>query len=105
MTYAGINTKNITITDAEAQKSLTGQSIEDAKAAAHLSINTDNKDQAAGFLENNFDKEAVQKEINLQVDVSKEFSVNTQAAIADLDKAIKDKEKAGQDTTTLENTS
>ena len=105
VTYAGINTKNITITDAEAQKSLTGQSIEDAKAAAHLSINTDNKDQAAGFLENNFDKEAVQKEINLQVDVSKEFSVNTQAAIADLDKAIKDKEKAGQDTTTLENTS
>ena len=97
--------KNITITDAEAQKALTGQSIEDAKAAAYLTINTENKDQAAGFLENNFDKEAVQKEINLQVDVSKEFSVNTQAAIADLDKAIKDKEKAGQDTTTLENTS
>ena len=105
VTYAGINTQHITITDAEAQKALTGQSIEDAKAAAYLTINTENKDQAAGFLENNFDKEAVQKEINLQVDVSKEFSVNTQAAIADLDKAIKDKEKAGQDTTTLENTS
>ena len=99
------HTQNITITDAEAQKALTAQSIEDAKAAAYLTINTENKDQAAGFLENNFDKDAVQKEINLQVDVSKEFSVNTQAAIADLDKAIKDKEKAGQDTTTLENTS
>lgn len=74
------------------------------KTAAYLTINTWSKDQAAGFL-NNFDKDAVQKEINLQVDVSKEFSVNTQAAIADLDKAIKDKEKAGQDTTTLENTS
>ena len=105
VTYAGINTQHITITDAEAQKALTGQSIEDAKAAAYLTINTENKDQAAGFLENNFDKEAVQKEINLQVAVTKEFSANTQVVIADLDKAIENKKQAGQDTTNLENAS
>ena len=105
VTYAGINTKNITITDAAAQKALTGQNIEDAKAAAHLAINSEDKDQASGLLANNFDKEAVQKEINLQVAVTKQFSANTQVVIADLDKAIENKKQAGQDTTNLENAS
>ena len=80
ITSAGVNTKNIVITDAEAQKQLTGQSLEQAKDQAYLAINSDKLDQSTGFIENNFDKDKIQKQIDLQVAISKDFSQNVQKA-------------------------
>ena len=80
ITQAGINTKNIVITDSEAQKSLTDKTAEDAIKDAYLAVNSDNLDKSTGFIGNNFDKNKVQREIDLQVSVTKEFSQNVRQA-------------------------
>ena len=79
-TQAGINTKNIVITDSEVQKSLTGKTAEDTIKDAYLAVNSDNLDKSTGFIGNNFDKNEVQSEIDLQVSVTKEFSQNVRQA-------------------------
>ena len=97
ITSAGVNTKNIVITDAEAQKQLTGQSLEQAKDQAYLAINSDKLDQSTGFIENNFDKDKIQKQIDLQVAISKDFSQNVQKAGQELNTWQDDLEKANKE--------
>ena len=77
-TFAGINTANITIRDNEKQQQITGKTAEETLNAVKTDITTDNYTANQGSLKNNFDKEKVQNEIDLQVKVTKEFRSNVQ---------------------------
>lgn len=83
VTQSGINTKNITITDEQGQQALTGQSAEQAKEAIYTNVTTDNAKENSGALKNNFDKDKVLSEINLQVSVTKEFRENSLSLVSE----------------------
>jgi hypothetical protein len=76
VTRSGINTRNITLTDEEGQKARTGKTAEETIASLHTSTTTQTAEQNSGYLENNFDRERVEDEINLQVEVTQQFSQN-----------------------------
>ncbi|MDU7655878.1 MAG: hypothetical protein E7K21_07610, partial [Haemophilus parainfluenzae] len=80
MTKSGINTQNIEIRNENAQQALTGQSITETLAAIKTDISTDNAESQSGKLENRFDKNALQKELNIQVDATKGFVQTASAA-------------------------
>ena len=80
MTKSGINTQNIEIRNENAQQALTGQSITETLAAIKTNISTDNAESQSGKLENRFDKNALQKELNIQVEATKGFVQNASAA-------------------------
>jgi filamentous hemagglutinin len=87
VTKSGINTANITITQPKTQQDRTGKSVAETVAAIHTPLTSDEALAYTG-LGNTFDKEAVQKEIDLQRDVSQAFSKNSQEASAELKKRI-----------------
>ena len=68
---SGINTQNIEIRNENAQQARTGKSINETLAAIKTDINTDNAESQSGKLENRFDKNALQKELNVQVEATK----------------------------------
>ncbi|MBQ9600601.1 MAG: VENN motif pre-toxin domain-containing protein, partial [Neisseriaceae bacterium] len=78
ITKSGINTANIIITNKEQQQALTGKSVEETIQAVKTDVSTDNYTQYSGSLKNNFDKDKVQNEIDLQVEVTQEFGRNVQ---------------------------
>ncbi|MBR6027192.1 MAG: hemagglutinin repeat-containing protein, partial [Neisseriaceae bacterium] len=78
VTYAGINTANITIRDTAKQQALTGKSAEETIKAVKTNITLENHQNLSGRLDNNFDANKVQSEIDLQVEVTQEFSRNLQ---------------------------
>lgn len=80
MTKSGINTQNIEIRNENAQQALTGQSITETLAAIKTNISTDNAESQSGKLENRFDKNALQKELNIQVEATKGFVQTASAA-------------------------
>jgi filamentous hemagglutinin len=80
VTRSGINTKNVTITDEEKQQNLTGKTAAETIASLHTSTTTQTAEQNSGYLENNFDRKAVEDEIALQVEVTQQFSENAQYA-------------------------
>ncbi|MDF7675804.1 VENN motif pre-toxin domain-containing protein, partial [Neisseriaceae bacterium ESL0693] len=87
-THSGINTSNISITNPDKQQQDINQ--------VHTDVSTDNYAEHAGYLSNNFDKDRVQSELDTQIDVSKEFSQNTQKAQAEINQKkdqLKDKIK------------
>ena len=71
-THAGINTNNTVIRDSEKQQQITGKTAEETKNAVKTNVTLENYAQNAGYLANNFDKEQVQNEIDLQVKVTQE---------------------------------
>ncbi|MBP6344676.1 MAG: VENN motif pre-toxin domain-containing protein, partial [Neisseriaceae bacterium] len=79
-THSGINTGNIIITDAEGQQALTGKSVQETIDQIKTDVTTDTAAANSGHIGNNFDKDKVQKELNLQREVMEEFSKNTQRA-------------------------
>ncbi|WP_218966923.1 VENN motif pre-toxin domain-containing protein, partial [Snodgrassella communis] len=81
-THSGINTHNIIITDETAQQQKTGKNAAETIAGIHTDTTSDNYADKAGYLSNNFDKDKVQKELDLQREVSQEFSKNMQATSA-----------------------
>ncbi|MBK5648141.1 MAG: hemagglutinin repeat-containing protein, partial [Acinetobacter sp.] len=83
VTKSGINTQNITIRDEQAQQALTGKTAEQIKSEILTNVTTDTARDNSGALKNNFDKEKVQSEINLQMDVTKKFGENAPKAVAD----------------------
>ncbi len=98
VTKSGINTANITITRPEAQQALTGQSVAETIVAINTPLTSDAALAYSG-LQNTFDKDEVQKEIDLQREVSQDFSKNSQEASAELKKRIAQNDalfKAGQ---------
>lgn len=72
-TRSGINTDNIVITDLDAQQTLTGKDVATTITDIKTDISTETAAANSGKLDNNFDKDEVFKELNLQVSVTKEF--------------------------------
>ena len=72
VTKSGINTANIVITDIAKQQQITGKTAEETLKAVKTDITTDNYAEHSGSLKNNFDKDKVQSEIDLQVEVTKQ---------------------------------
>ena len=83
VTKSGINTKNVTITNEARQQQLTGKTAEQLKSEILTDVTTDTARENSGALNNVFDKDKVQKEINLQMDVTKKFGENAPKAVAD----------------------
>lgn len=81
ITKAGINTQNIEIRNKEAQQQLTGKRVEETLQAIRINTNTDNAENLSGKLDNHFDKNNVQKELNYQVKVMEDFQKVTLASI------------------------
>ena len=75
-TKSGINTKNIEIRDQAEQLAKTGKTVEQTLDSIKTDVTTDNAAQHAGKLENHFDKDKVQKELDLQRDVTEQFGNN-----------------------------
>ncbi|OOF51488.1 hypothetical protein BKK53_07205 [Rodentibacter trehalosifermentans] len=75
ITKSGINTQNITIKDEAAQQRLTGKTAAETIADIKTDITTDNAQAQAqsGKLDNRFDKDKVQKELDLQREVTESF--------------------------------
>nr|WP_242452231.1 hemagglutinin repeat-containing protein [Morganella morganii] len=84
-THSGINTGNIVITRPDAQQ----QAVEGVKT----DITTETAAENAGRLKNNFDKDQVFKELNLQVAVTKDFSANANRQIGEY---VDDKQAAAR---------
>ena len=80
VTKSGINTQNIEIRNENAQQVRTGKSITETLAAIKTDISTDNAESQSGKLENRFDKNALQKELNVQVEATKGFVQTASAA-------------------------
>ena len=88
VTQSGINTQNIVIGDAAAQQQLTGNSVAQTLAAVRTDITTDNAAAHSGRLNNRFDKDKVQKELDVQREVTQNFSRNVQSAKDTINKKI-----------------
>ena len=80
VTKSGINTQNIEIRNENAQQARTGKSITETLTAIKTDISTDNAESQSGKLENRFDKNALQKELNVQVEATKGFVQTASAA-------------------------
>ena len=80
VTQSGINTQNIVIGDAAAQQQLTGNSVAQTLAAVRTDITTDNAAAHSGRLNNRFEQDKVQKELDVQREVTQNFSRNVQSA-------------------------
>lgn len=83
VTRSGINTSNITITQADEQRTRTGKSARETLAAVKTILTSEEALNYTG-LGNTFDADKVQKEIDLQREVSLDFSENSQNASAEL---------------------
>ena len=80
VTKSGISTTNIEIRDEKAQFEKTGKMTKEVLGAIKTNVTTETAAQHSGKLENQFNKEEVLKEINLQVQVTKDFIDNAQEA-------------------------
>ncbi len=80
VTKSGINTTHIEIRDEKAQFEKTGKMTKEVLGAIKTNVTTKTAAQHSGKLENQFNKEEVLKEINLQVQVTKDFIDNAQEA-------------------------
>ena len=79
-TASGINTSNLTITNTAGQAA-TGKSADQIKAEVATGTTTDTVALNSGHIANNYDAQAVQDEINLQVKVTQAFDKTRQYAI------------------------
>lgn len=82
-THSGINTANIAITDVDGQAA-TGRTVDQIKTDVATVTTTDTVAENSGALVNKFDENAVQKELDLQVQVTQAFDQNRQEAKAEL---------------------
>ena len=72
-TKSGINTKNIEIRDTSTQESLTGKTVNETISAIKTDITLDSAQSQSGKLENRFNKDDVQKELDIQRSVTEKF--------------------------------
>ncbi|MDY4594629.1 MAG: hemagglutinin repeat-containing protein [[Pasteurella] aerogenes] len=80
-TQSGINTKNLTVRNEQAQIEKTGKTAEQIKAAVKTDITTETAESRSGKLENRFDKDKLQKELDYQVKATQEFQTISIATI------------------------
>ena len=93
VTSSGINTSNISITDVAGQNA-TGTSVEQIKAQVKTATTTDTVQANSGAIANNFDKDAVQKEIGLQVAVTQQFDITRQGVKAEINQQVDKQQQA-----------
>ena len=96
VTKSGINTSNITIKETVRQEELTGNSAEQMKSEILTYVTTDTARENSGALQNNFDRDQVQSEINLQMDVTKKFDANRQEVRTEINKKLDEAKKANE---------
>ena len=77
-TKSGINTQNIEIRNDSEQKSRTGKSADETIAAIKTDITTNSAENQSGKLENRFDKDKIQKELDLQREIVQDFDQTRQ---------------------------
>ncbi|QLB45117.1 hemagglutinin repeat-containing protein [Mannheimia pernigra] len=80
-TYSGINTQNLIIRDEQGQLEKTGRNIEQIKEDIKTDITTETAESRSGKLENRFDKDKLQKELDYQVKAITDFQAITMATI------------------------
>ena len=77
---SGINTQNIIIKDEAEQLKRTGKTVQEEIAAIKTDITTESAQSQSGKLENRFDKDDVQKELDFQREVTEKFGPNVAEA-------------------------
>ena len=77
-TKSGINTKNIEIRNTSTQESLTGKTVNETISAIKTDITLDSAQSQSGKLENRFNKDDVQKELDIQRSVTEKFDQTRQ---------------------------
>ena len=75
-TKSGINTQNIIIKDEAEQLKRTGKTVQEEIAAIKTEITTESAQSQSGKLENRFNKDDVQKELDFQREVTEKFGPN-----------------------------
>ena len=75
-TKSGINTQNIIIKDEAEQLKRTGKTVQEKIAAIKTDITTESAPSQSGKLENRFNKDDVQKELDFQREVTEKFGQN-----------------------------
>ena len=97
-TKSGIGTRNIILTDEAGQLAKTGYGTDKAAQLAYTDIRTEDAQTHSGSLKNRFDAAAVQSELDLQRNVSQQFSQTVGTAQGMLNEkidALKQQHKAG----------
>ena len=79
-TKSGINTQNIIIKDEAEQLKRTGKTVQEEIAAIKTDITLDSAPSQSGKLENRFNKDDVQKELDFQREVTEKFGPNVAEA-------------------------
>ena len=79
-TKSGINTQNIIIKDEAEQLKRTGKTVQEEIAAIKTEITTESAPSQSGKLENRFNKDDVQKELDFQREVTEKFGPNVAEA-------------------------
>ena len=79
-TKSGINTQNIMIKDEAEQLKRTGKTVQEEIAAIKTDITTESAPSQSGKLENRFNKDDVQKELDFQREVTEKFGPNVAEA-------------------------
>ena len=79
-TKSGINTQNIIIKDEAEQLKRTGKTVQEEIAAIKTEITTESAQSQSGKLENRFNKDDVQKELDFQREVTEKFGPNVAEA-------------------------
>ena len=95
-THSGINTKNITITDVEGQAA-TDKTADQIKADIATTTTTDTVAENSGALANKFDAAEVQKEIDLQVQVTQSFDRTQQGVRNEINTSIDEAKQRKED--------
>ena len=75
-TKSGINTQNIIIKDEAEQLKRTGKTVQEEIAVIKTDITTESAPSQSGKLENRFNKDDVQKELDFQREVTEKFGQN-----------------------------
>lgn len=86
-THSGINTHNITIIDVDGQAA-TGKTASQIKTDTATTTTTDTVDENSGALANKFDAAEVQKEIDLQAQVTQSFDRTQQGVRNEINTSI-----------------
>ena len=98
-TQSGIGTRNIILTDETGQLAKTGYGTDKAAQLAYTDIRTEDASQQSGSLKNRFDADKVQNELDLQRNVSQQFSQTVGTAQGMLNEkidALKQQQEAGE---------
>jgi len=98
-TKSGIGTRNIILTDEAGQLAKTGYGTDKAAQLAYTDIRTEDAGQQSGSLKNRFDADKVQNELDLQRNVSQQFSQTVGTAQGMLNEkidALKQQQEAGE---------